>query len=110
MGEHQRDVELTVLALADGNLDGRQKKKYLSKIVFTYILGYQVDVGHMEAVNLISRCGPSWVTRSSASRLTLSMQPEVLGEADRMVFGPLASRGRADGAYARPRVTWLSRS
>ncbi|KAI5475007.1 AP-2 complex subunit alpha [Pseudohyphozyma bogoriensis] len=37
-----------------GNLDGRQKKKYLAKIVFTYILGYQVDVGHMEAVNLIS--------------------------------------------------------
>ena len=28
--------------------------RYLSKIVFTYILGYQVDVGHMEAVNLIS--------------------------------------------------------
>jgi AP-2 complex subunit alpha len=39
---------------ADGQLDGRQKKKYLSKIVFTYILGYDVDVGHMEAVNLIS--------------------------------------------------------
>lgn len=28
--------------------------RYLSKIVFTYILGYQVDIGHMEAVNLIS--------------------------------------------------------
>lgn len=26
----------------------------LSKIVFTYILGYPVDIGHMEAVNLIS--------------------------------------------------------
>jgi hypothetical protein len=39
---------------AEGNLDGYQKKKYLSKVVFTYILGYQVDVGHMEAVNLIS--------------------------------------------------------
>lgn len=26
----------------------------LSKIVFTYILGYQVDIGHMEAVNLIT--------------------------------------------------------
>ncbi|EST06060.1 Clathrin/coatomer adaptor, adaptin-like, N-terminal [Kalmanozyma brasiliensis GHG001] len=38
----------------DGQLDGYQKKKYLSKIVFTYILGYQVDIGHMEAVNLIS--------------------------------------------------------
>lgn len=35
-------------------MDGYQRKKYLSKIVFTYILGYDVDVGHMEAVNLIS--------------------------------------------------------
>ena len=26
----------------------------MSKIIFTYILGYKVDVGHMEAVNLIS--------------------------------------------------------
>ena len=41
-------------ARAEGNLDGYQRKKYLSKIVFTYILGYDVDVGHMEAVNLIS--------------------------------------------------------
>lgn len=38
----------------DGNLDGYQKKKYLAKVVFTYILGYKVDVGHMEAVNLIT--------------------------------------------------------
>ncbi|KDQ63551.1 hypothetical protein JAAARDRAFT_169498 [Jaapia argillacea MUCL 33604] len=38
----------------DGNLDGYQKKKYVAKIVFTYILGYKVDIGHMEAVNLIS--------------------------------------------------------
>ncbi|KAG0145450.1 hypothetical protein CROQUDRAFT_671748 [Cronartium quercuum f. sp. fusiforme G11] len=38
----------------DGNLDGYSKKKYLAKIVFTYILGYPVDIGHMEAVNLIS--------------------------------------------------------
>ena len=26
----------------------------MAKIIFTYILGYKVDVGHMEAVNLIS--------------------------------------------------------
>ncbi|KAF9056161.1 Adaptor protein complex AP-2 alpha subunit [Panaeolus papilionaceus] len=38
----------------DGNLDGYQKKKYVAKIIFTCILGYKVDVGHMEAVNLIS--------------------------------------------------------
>jgi AP-2 complex subunit alpha len=25
----------------DGNLDGYQKKKYVAKIVFTYILGYK---------------------------------------------------------------------
>jgi AP-2 complex subunit alpha len=28
--------------------------RYVAKVVFTYILGYPVDVGHMEAVNLIS--------------------------------------------------------
>jgi len=28
--------------------------RYVAKIVFTYILGYKVDVGHMEAVNLIA--------------------------------------------------------
>ncbi|KAI6031819.1 adaptin N terminal region-domain-containing protein [Pisolithus microcarpus] len=38
----------------DGNLDGYQKKKYVAKIIFTYILGYKVDIGHLEAVNLIS--------------------------------------------------------
>ncbi|THH16895.1 hypothetical protein EW146_g3827 [Bondarzewia mesenterica] len=38
----------------DGNLDGYQKKKYVAKVLYTYILGYKVDVGHMEAVNLIS--------------------------------------------------------
>ncbi|EGO04860.1 hypothetical protein SERLA73DRAFT_100694 [Serpula lacrymans var. lacrymans S7.3] len=38
----------------DGNLDGYQKKKYVAKIIFTYILGYKIDIGHMEAVNLIS--------------------------------------------------------
>lgn len=26
----------------------------MAKVIFTYILGYKVDVGHMEAVNLIS--------------------------------------------------------
>ena len=38
----------------DGSLDGYQRKKYLAKVVFTYILGYKVDIGHMEAINLIS--------------------------------------------------------
>ena len=42
------------LAFVEGNLDGYQRKKYLSKIVFTYVLGYPIDIGHMEAVNLIA--------------------------------------------------------
>lgn len=29
-------------------------RRYVAKVIFTYILGYKVDVGHMEAVNLIS--------------------------------------------------------
>ncbi|PWN95848.1 putative alpha-adaptin C [Tilletiopsis washingtonensis] len=38
----------------EGQLDGYSRKKYLSKILFTSILGYSVDIGHMEAVNLIA--------------------------------------------------------
>ena len=30
------------------------RRRYVAKVIFTYILGYKVDVGHMEAVNLIS--------------------------------------------------------
>lgn len=38
----------------ESQLDGYQRRKYLAKIIFTYILGYNVDIGHMEAVNLIA--------------------------------------------------------
>ncbi|UZJ51705.1 hypothetical protein CBS101457_001025 [Exobasidium rhododendri] len=38
----------------EGSLDGYQRRKYLAKIIFTYILGYSVEFGHMEAVNLIA--------------------------------------------------------
>ena len=35
-------------------LDGYQKKKYVCKLLYIYIQGYDVDFGHLEAVNLIS--------------------------------------------------------
>jgi len=38
----------------DGNLNGYQKKKYVCKLLYIYILGWEVDFGHMEALNLIS--------------------------------------------------------
>ncbi|QPH06253.1 hypothetical protein C2857_004614 [Epichloe festucae Fl1] len=38
----------------DGNLSGYHKKKYVCKFLYIYILGWDVDFGHLEAVNLIS--------------------------------------------------------
>lgn len=38
----------------DGNLTGYHKKKYVCKLLYIYILGWNVDFGHLEAVNLIS--------------------------------------------------------
>lgn len=38
----------------DKTLDGYQKKKYVCKLVFIFLLGHDIDFGHMEAVNLLS--------------------------------------------------------
>jgi AP-2 complex subunit alpha len=35
-------------------LDGYQKKKYVCKLLFIFLLGNDIDFGHMEAVNLLS--------------------------------------------------------
>jgi Adaptin N terminal region len=33
-------------------LDGYNLRKYVWKLVYMYMLGYDVDIGHMQAVNL----------------------------------------------------------
>lgn len=38
----------------DKALDGYQKKKYVCKLLFIFLLGNDIDFGHMEAVNLLS--------------------------------------------------------
>ncbi|OAF67313.1 AP-2 complex subunit alpha [Intoshia linei] len=38
----------------DKVLDGYNKKKYVCKLVYIYLLGYDIDFGHMEAINLLS--------------------------------------------------------
>ena len=38
----------------EANMNGYNRKKYVWKILYMYMLGYEVDFGHMEAVNLIS--------------------------------------------------------
>ena len=40
--------------LKEGSLSGYDKKKYVCKLLYIYLLGWDVDFGHMEAVNLIS--------------------------------------------------------
>ncbi|KAL1589225.1 hypothetical protein WHR41_02256 [Cladosporium halotolerans] len=37
-----------------GSLTGYDKKKYVCKLLYIYILGWNVDFGHLEAVNLVS--------------------------------------------------------
>ncbi len=36
------------------NINGYQRKKYVCKIIYMYMLGYEVDFGHIEALNLLS--------------------------------------------------------
>ncbi|MCJ1310786.1 hypothetical protein MMC25_004453 [Agyrium rufum] len=38
----------------EGGLNGYHRKKYVCKLLYIYILGWNVDFGHLEAVNLIS--------------------------------------------------------
>uniref|UniRef100_A0A7S4P6S8 Clathrin/coatomer adaptor adaptin-like N-terminal domain-containing protein n=1 Tax=Guillardia theta TaxID=55529 RepID=A0A7S4P6S8_GUITH len=40
-------------------LTAYQKKKYVWKMLYIYVLGYEVDFGHMEALNLITAQGYS---------------------------------------------------
>lgn len=51
----RRQVSICVyVCLGDKTLDGYQKKKYVAKLLFIFLLGHDIDFGHMEAVNLLS--------------------------------------------------------
>ncbi|KAF0989130.1 hypothetical protein HZS_7783 [Henneguya salminicola] len=43
-----------LIILARKNLDSYQKKKYIAKLLFIYLLGYPIEFGHLEALNLIT--------------------------------------------------------
>lgn len=36
------------------DLDGYNKKKYIWKLLYCHLLGYEVEFGHMEAINLVT--------------------------------------------------------
>lgn len=42
------------LKFKDPSLNGYQKKKYICKLIYIYILGYDVNFGHLESISLIS--------------------------------------------------------
>ncbi len=46
--------KIILFYLADKTLDGYQKKKYVCKLLFIFLLGHDIDFGYMEAVNLLS--------------------------------------------------------
>ena len=39
---------------SEGKMSSYDKKKYVCKMLYMYILGWEVDFGHVEAVNLIA--------------------------------------------------------
>ena len=51
---HGHILTTNVLLQGDKTLDGYQKKKYVCKLLFIFLLGHDIDFGHMEAVNLLS--------------------------------------------------------
>ena len=56
----------------DKTLDGYQKKKYVCKLLFIFLLGHDIDFGHMEAVNLLSSNKYSEKQIVSINQLVLS--------------------------------------
>lgn len=38
----------------DSYLNGYNKKKYVAKLLYMYILGYEIDFGHLESVTLMT--------------------------------------------------------
>ncbi|KAI9140452.1 adaptin N terminal region-domain-containing protein [Paraphysoderma sedebokerense] len=47
-------IHLTLSVWIEGGLSGYDRKKYVCKLLYMYILGWDVNFGHLEAVNLIS--------------------------------------------------------
>jgi len=56
LGEKRIDKELANIRqkFKAGNLNGYQRKKHVCKLLYIYILGWNVDFRHLEAVNLVS--------------------------------------------------------
>lgn len=47
-------MSLDSLRATEGNLSGYDRKKYVCKLLYIFILGWDIDFGHIEAVNLLN--------------------------------------------------------
>jgi hypothetical protein len=57
-------------------LDGYNRKKYVSKLLYMYLLGYEPDFGYMEAVRLLS--GKRFTEKQIVRRRSLGRPPSRL--------------------------------
>jgi AP-2 complex subunit alpha len=54
----------------DQSLSGYDRKKYVWKLLYAYMLGYEVDFGHIQAINL---CSSQWYSEKLAGYLACSL-------------------------------------
>jgi AP-2 complex subunit alpha len=72
-------IRLKFTSTTTSTLSGYDRKKYVWKLLYCYMLGYDVDFGHMEAVNLCSSVKYSEkVAGYLACALLLSDMPDIL--------------------------------
>ena len=69
-----------------GSMNSYQKKKYVSKILFIYLLGYDIDFGHAEAVGL---CGSSKFSEKQLGYLAASLLLQTNPELVRLIINQL---------------------
>eukprot|EP00834_Sanchytrium_tribonematis_P008260 NODE_918_length_3055_cov_0.562585.p1 type:complete len:895 gc:universal NODE_918_length_3055_cov_0.562585:2780-96(-) len=69
-----------------GSLNSYQKKKYVSKILFIYLLGYDIDFGHAEAVGL---CGSTKFSEKQLGYLAASLLLQNSPELVRLIINQL---------------------
>ena len=69
-----------------GSMNSYQKKKYVSKILFIYLLGYDIDFGHAEAVGL---CGSLKFSEKQLGYLAASLLLQTNPELVRLIINQL---------------------
>ncbi|TKS88129.1 C Adaptor protein complex AP-2 subunit alpha-2 [Collichthys lucidus] len=79
----------------DKALDGYSKKKYVCKLLFIFLLGHDIDFGHMEAVNLLSSnnmMGVNWTLGYLFISVLVNSNSELIRLINNAIKNDLSSR------------------